>query len=218
MRGSSRWRGASARERVAQVAEEAGEALRRGSRGTARAAMRESDDAVLERVAGARRRLRAVAEHPPAAVGRAREVGGVERAGSAARARATPWHGRRKPGMREHELGRQQALAQQPLRAVEIGEDRVRAARARCASAARRSRATRRPRCSERDRVELPRPVHAARVAVDVVGDAVLADQPPRRAPSAARSSARPERVERARRSALPVRRAARRRRASISS
>ena len=29
----------------------------------------------------------------------------------------------------------------------------------------------------QRDRVELPRPVHAARVAVDVVGDAVLAQQ-----------------------------------------
>ena len=35
-------------------------------------------EAVLQRVAGARRRLRAVAEHPPAPVGRAADVDGVE--------------------------------------------------------------------------------------------------------------------------------------------
>ena len=36
------------------------------------------DEPVLERVAGAGRRLRAVAEHPPAAVRPAADVGGVE--------------------------------------------------------------------------------------------------------------------------------------------
>ncbi len=91
--------------------------------------MRVRREAILERVAGARRRLRAIADHPPAAVRRAREVGGVEVQEAALRrldAVARPQEAR----VREHQLRRQQPVAQQVLRTVEVGEDEVQELRA----------------------------------------------------------------------------------------
>ena len=64
-------------------------------------------DPVFERIAGARRRLRAVGEHPPLAVRRARQVHGVQVEMNAVRdanAVARPQERR----VREHERRRQQ--------------------------------------------------------------------------------------------------------------
>jgi len=81
-----------------------------------------NDEAVLERIAGARGRLRAVAEHPPAPVGTAADVGGIE-------AQPAP-AGRRDAAHRGEEIGRagdgrggQQALPHQRALAVDIGQD-----------------------------------------------------------------------------------------------
>jgi hypothetical protein len=54
-----------------------------------------NDGPVLERITRTGGRLRAVGNHPPAAVGRAREIGGVEvQVGVAGW--LDPWHGQRK--------------------------------------------------------------------------------------------------------------------------
>src|SRR5213076_3287293 len=81
---------------------EVAEELRKGAR---------DDDAVLERVACARGRLGAVADHPPVAVGRAREIGGVKVQhdvagvlGAAARAQVAR--------MAEHQRRRQQGFVE----------------------------------------------------------------------------------------------------------
>ena len=65
------WR--QAQEPLGERAEEAREPAHVALREQLRQALR-GHDAVLERVAGARRRLRAIADDPPAAVGRAREI------------------------------------------------------------------------------------------------------------------------------------------------
>ncbi len=79
---------------------------------------------VLQRVAGARRRLGAVAQHPPAAIRAARDIDGVK-----AQMRAA-W--RRHVGERPHEIGaagdeggRQSRRPDQLGRPVDIGEDRL---------------------------------------------------------------------------------------------
>ena len=82
MRGSSR--SALARKRVAERLEERRHAfdihrlveIGEGAR---------QHQAIFQRVAGARRRLRAVAQHPPAPVGSAADIGGVEMQIAAAR-------------------------------------------------------------------------------------------------------------------------------------
>jgi hypothetical protein len=83
------------REAVAQRGEELREVLHPEVAEELREGARD-DDAVLQRVARAGRRLRAVVDHPPAAVGRTREVGGVEVQQHVAGGRA-PRQGRRKP-------------------------------------------------------------------------------------------------------------------------
>ena len=128
---------------------------RRGRpRGTAR-----DSQAVLERVARARRRLRALGEHPPAAVGRAREIeGGDVQVHAAGRRRR---RGRR-AGSRD---GRTPARAAAGLRAAGAAGRRGRPARRRAA----RARCARPPRSAvhsaggsdERQQVELPRAASA---------------------------------------------------------
>ena len=82
------------------------------------------DEPILERVARARGRLRAVVDDPPAAVGRARQVGGVLQQVTAA-GRPQALGGREKAAMAEDHLRRDRAALQQRLRAVEIAEDAV---------------------------------------------------------------------------------------------
>ena len=71
-------------QRVAEAAEEAGEAVDMHL-GVDVGQRARGGDAVLQREAGARRRLRAVAEHPPVAVGTAAELEGAEMQEVAAR-------------------------------------------------------------------------------------------------------------------------------------
>ncbi len=81
-------------------------------------------DPVLERVAGPRRRLRAIREHPHAAVGSARDVRGIqdERVGTGGAQRMT---GAKEPPVSVHELERQEALLDQVLRPVDVAQDQV---------------------------------------------------------------------------------------------
>ena len=83
--------------------------------------------------------------------------------------------GPQEAGVREHQLRRQRAVLKKPLRAVEVGEDQFEQACPLDEAAFEMSGFGGRD--EERDRIELPGAVHAARVAVDVVGDAVLADE-----------------------------------------
>ena len=140
------------------------------------------DDAVLEGVAGPRRGLRAVAEHEPAAVGAAPEVGRVEVQVPAA-GDADAVDRPQESGVRVDQLRRDQALLEEPLRAVQVVEDQFQEPRA--LPEARLQGGGLGLRDQQRDRVELPRPRGAVRVAVDVVGDAVLADELLRLVPAA---------------------------------
>ena len=76
LRGLSRF-GRERAQRVALGAEERREPLDLAVAKRLGQAARQ-DDAVLERIAGAGRRLRAVGEHPPVAVGATREIDGVQ--------------------------------------------------------------------------------------------------------------------------------------------
>ena len=87
------------------------------------------DGAVLERVADAGRRLRAGADDPPFAVGAAREVERDEVQEDAAGG-TDAVAGAQEPGMPEDQRRRQQAVAQQRLRAVDVGGDGVQQPRA----------------------------------------------------------------------------------------
>ena len=96
--------------------------------------------------------------------------------------------------MAEGELGRREALGEQPLRSVEIGEQRVEQAGAlhdAGLDAAPLVGAT-----TQRQRVEVPGAVGALRVGVDVVGDAVVDDQPARQFDAAPRGASRPSRPQ----------------------
>ena len=150
------------------------------------------DLAILERVARARRRLRAIGEQPPAAVGRARQVGGVDvQPGAVGGPQVVA--GPEVVRMAERQLGRDVPFGEQALRAVEIRQQRIEQARA-----LRDAGFDGLPfggRQHERQRIERPGTIGALRVGVDVVGDAVLDDEPARELERAAhrvgRSSAR---------------------------
>ncbi len=117
------WPGDHAVQGVAEAAEEAGEPMdihlaidvRQCARG---------GDAVLQRKAGAGRRLGAVAQHPPFAVGPAAELEGAEMQEMPA--------GRLHADQRSQELRaggdqarRQQAVGDQAVFAVDVGDDRL---------------------------------------------------------------------------------------------
>ena len=77
--------------------------------------------------------------------------------------------------MAEGQLGGDVTFGQQPLRAIEVGQQRVQQARA--LRDARLDGLPLRGRQYERQRIQRPGPIGALRVGVDVVGDAVLDDQ-----------------------------------------
>ena len=78
--------------------------------------------------------------------------------------------------LREHQRRRKPARADEFLRAVAVGENAVQQRRALDQAGFERAPFVRRD--DERNRVELPRAFHAARVAINIVGDALFVDEP----------------------------------------
>jgi hypothetical protein len=131
--------------------------------------------AVLQQVAQARGRLGALRHHPPVAVGAAREVEGRDvQPGVARRLHAV--QRAQVARMAAHQRRRQEAFAQQLLRAVHVGHHAVEHAHA--LQHAGLDLAPALGRDDQREQVERPGALRAVGVGVDVVGDAVVADLP----------------------------------------
>ena len=130
------------------------------------------DQPVLQQIAQARGRLGALADHPPAAVGRARQVEGHHMQPAVAR-RAHAVHRPQVLRMRQHQRGRQQAVMQQVLRAVEIGQRRVEQPRALAHAGL--DVAPLVGRDQQRQQLQRPGACALAAFGIDVVGRAVLA-------------------------------------------
>src|SRR6516225_9684775 len=80
------------------------------------------DQAILERVARARRRLRAIRDYPPLPVGRSCEIGAVVvQVNSVWRRHVAA--GAQKIRMTKYQLGRKDPVAQQTLRAIDVCEN-----------------------------------------------------------------------------------------------
>ena len=163
-----------AQQRRAQCLEVRGEVLHRQLAEHLREDAR-NDEPVLERVARTRRRLRAVAHHPPASVGRARQVGRVLQQVHAAH-RLQALRRAEKAAVAEDHGRRNGAALQQRLRAVDVAEDAVEQVGA--LGDAGLDRIPFVGRQEQRQRVDFPRAVGSHGVVVDVVGDALLADLP----------------------------------------
>ncbi len=86
-----------------------------------------------------------------------------------------PVTGPQKTGMREDKVRRQQARLQKPLWAVHIGENHFQEPRSLDQRRFKNLGLGRRDK--QRNRVQLPGPIQAARVAIDVVRDAVFANE-----------------------------------------
>ena len=94
------------------------------------------------------------------------------------RGAGTPWHGNRKLTLSENHLRRQQSLANQALRTIEIGEDQIQQA-----DALHQCGGERIPFAlgkQQRQRVKIPKTVGALRKASDPLQQSVLAEQPTR--------------------------------------
>ena len=167
-------------EVVAERLEEAGEPLDlRIAKDAGQGASH--DDAVLERVAGARRRLRPVAEHPPLVVRRPRQVEGDEvQPGVGWQVDAV--QRAQKISIAEDQGRRQPTVRQQILRPVEVGDHGIQESRPLDQS--RFEIAPLLGADEKWDWVHPPRMRVVARLVVDVVGRAVLADKPLRGVPA----------------------------------
>ena len=130
------------------------------------------DQPVLQRVAETRRRLRPVTDHPPLPVGRSRDVEGDDVQERAAR-RSLSDQRAQVARMPQHQRRRQQVGRQQLLRPVGVGHDRGEQLRA-----LRNAGLDAGPLIGfdqvGKD-VQRPRPFAAPVVAVNVVGDAIVA-------------------------------------------
>jgi hypothetical protein len=134
------------------------------------------DGPVFEGIAGTRWGLRAVGNHPPAAVGRAREVGGVEMQ-IGITGRSDPLAGPEEVVVTEDQRRRQAAIGDQGLRTVQILQHGVEQA-----CALRHGTGQLLPLAGREDQrqwIEFPWSVGALRVGVDVVSYTVLEDAAP---------------------------------------
>ena len=82
------------------------------------------DGAILQRIAAARRRLRAIGQHPPLAVGRTRKIDG-QHMQIAVRGNRHAHQRPQKCGVGIEQRGRKVAVRHQVLRAVEVLEQQV---------------------------------------------------------------------------------------------
>ncbi len=110
-------------QRVALRAEEGRQPLNLAAAERLRQAVQE-DEAILEGIARARRRLRAIGEHDPLAIGRARQIDAVHVQVDVARD-GNPVTRAKKGRVGQRQRRRQQAAAQKPLWAVQIEQDQV---------------------------------------------------------------------------------------------
>ncbi len=132
------------------------------------------DQPVFQRVARTGRRLRAIRQHPPSAVGRTRDVGRVGMKINFARY-GNINAGAQKTFVAEDEFGRQKIVAQQLARPVEVGKNRVQQRRAllQCGFDSAPFAMV----DDQRHRVQGPRAIGGRGVAINVVGDAVVMQQ-----------------------------------------
>ena len=135
------------------------------------------DDPVFQRIARARGRLRAVAENFELPVVVAHQIGGVQMQPAVLRqpdavARA------QKAGIGPQQFRRKHAAQNRIRRAIQVRQQAVQQPRALDQSFA--DAVPLRGRNQQGNKIQAPGPVQAVRIAVDVVRDAVLVDQPPR--------------------------------------
>ena len=135
------------------------------------------DAAVFERIARAARRFRAVGEHAPFSVRRAREVDGGEMQ-IPAPLRAGAVTGAQKTRIGFDQRRRQDAFGDRRLRPVDVGQQRVEKLRA--LDRARLDDAPFLRRDQQRQHVERPETFGALRIVIDRIGDVVLAKEPAR--------------------------------------
>jgi hypothetical protein len=131
------------------------------------------DQPVLQQVAQARRRLRALRHHPPVAVRPARQVEGRDVQVGAAHRHHTV-HGAQVARVATHQRRRQQAVLEQLARAVHVGHHPVKHAHALQHASLNLPPAL--GRHDQREQVQLPGALRTAGVGVDVVADPVVAD------------------------------------------
>ena len=134
--------------------------------------LRRDRQPVLQQVAQARGRLRALRHHPPAAAGIARQIEGEDVQVLAAHRRHAV-HGAQVVGVALHQRGRDQAVLEQPALAVQIAHGGFEQARA-----LQHAGLDERPvggRHQQRKQVQGPGALQPRLVGVDVVGDAVVA-------------------------------------------
>ncbi len=141
------------------------------------------DGAVLQRIAAAGRGLGAVGEHPPLAVGRAGEID-CQHVQITVRGNGYADQRPQKRGIGVEQRRGKTPLRHQVLRAVEIFEDEVQQLRA--LNDAGFEEAPFIGGDEKGNDVDLPRPVGSEGIAVDVVGDSVLANAALGAAPAAA--------------------------------
>ena len=133
------------------------------------------DEAVFQRIAGARGGLRAVGDHPPVAVGRPGQIDGVVVQPDIAR-RLDAVAGPQVAVLAIDQRRRQQTLGEQGLRPVEVGQHGVEHGGALGDRHRHLGPLLRRD--DQRHRVQGPRPVGPIGRGIDVVGDAVFQDAP----------------------------------------
>ena len=131
--------------------------------------------AIFEQVAQTRRRLRALRDDPPVAIGAAREVeSGDVQPGVAGGLHAV--HGPQVARMPADQRGRQQAFRQQLLRTIDVGHHAIEHAHALQHAGFDLGPALGRD--DQRKEVERPGALRTVGVGVNVVGDAVVANLP----------------------------------------
>ena len=167
--------GGDAQEIIAENPVEVGKALDLEIADIVRQAPRK-DDAVFQDITGAGGRLGAVGKTPPAAIGTAGQIHRIE-VEPGVLGGTDALTGELITGISQHDPGGQSALLEQPLGAVKI-----------CQHGIEQPGPLHQPlfqrdpfmgRNHKGDGVELPRAVHAAGVAVDIVGDSIFGDGAP---------------------------------------
>ena len=141
---------------------QAGEILREGLR---------HHQPVFQRIPQPAGRVGTAGQHPPRSVGAARQVGGIQmHMNIPGRARAT--ERAQELGMAGHQMGGQDILLHQPLRAIHVAQDQVGQHGALDHGAFDPGPVVRRQ--DERHDVELPGPRLPSLVVIDVIGDAIV--------------------------------------------